>query len=51
MKKKLSISIDEETIIRLDDYVSGGYFRNKSHVVEVAINKMIKEDENEIVNS
>ncbi len=47
MKKKLSISIEEETIEKLDDYIRDGDFRNKSHVVEVAINKFMKEKENE----
>lgn len=47
MKKKLSISIEEETINELDDYVSEGDFRNKSHVVEVAINKFMKGNKND----
>jgi Arc/MetJ-type ribon-helix-helix transcriptional regulator len=51
MKQKLSITIEEETIERLGDYVSEGCFRNKSHVVEFALNKFIKEKENENTNS
>ena len=47
MKKKLSISIEEKTIEDLDSYVSDGDFRNKSHVVEVAINKFMKEGKND----
>jgi Arc/MetJ-type ribon-helix-helix transcriptional regulator len=47
MKKKLSISIEEKTIEKLDDFVSNGNFRNKSHFVEVAINELMKEKENE----
>jgi len=47
MKKKLSISVEEETIDKLDDYVSEGTFRNKSHVIEFALNKLIKEKQNE----
>ena len=43
MKKKLSISIEEETIEDLDSYVSEGCFRNKSHVVEFSLNKTLKE--------
>jgi Arc/MetJ-type ribon-helix-helix transcriptional regulator len=46
MKKKVSISIEERTIIELEDYVSEGSFRSKSHVVEFAINKFIKEKKN-----
>jgi len=47
MKKKLSISIEEKTIDKLDDYVDEGTFRNKSHVIEFALNKLIKESSRE----
>tara|TARA_Y100000034_G_scaffold134047_1_gene201406 strand:+ start:359 stop:502 length:144 start_codon:yes stop_codon:yes gene_type:complete len=47
MKKKISVSIEEKTIEKLNDCVSEGTFRNKSHVVEFAINKLIKEKESE----
>ena len=43
MKKKLSISIEEKTIIILDSLVIQGNFRNKSHLVEYALNQFIKE--------
>lgn len=46
MKKNLSISVEEETIDKLDDYVSEGTFRNKSHVIEFALNKFMKGKEN-----
>jgi Arc/MetJ-type ribon-helix-helix transcriptional regulator len=46
MKKKLSISIEEQTIDNLDSYLSDGFFRNKSHIIEFAINKFMKEKEN-----
>ena len=42
MKQKLSISIDKETIEKLNSYISEGSFRNKSHVVEFALNKFMK---------
>ncbi len=51
MKRKISVSIEEKTVDVLVDYVSEGSFRNKSHVVEFAINKLIKERENEVINS
>lgn len=51
MKKKLSISIEEKTIEKLNDYVSNGDFRNKSHFVEFAVNKFMKERENDLRNS
>jgi Arc/MetJ-type ribon-helix-helix transcriptional regulator len=47
MKKKVSVSIEEKTIDKLDDYVKEGQFRNKSHVIEFALNKYMRENENE----
>ena len=44
MKKKLSVSIEEGTIDKLDEFVEEGSFRNKSHLVEVAINRLIKQN-------
>ena len=44
MKKKISVSIDEETIDQLKDYVDKGTFRNKSHLIEFALNKFIKRE-------
>ena len=46
MKKKLSISIEEETIIELEEYVSEGTFRNKSHLIELAIDKFLENQKN-----
>tara|TARA_Y100000034_G_C6799557_1_gene358629 strand:+ start:711 stop:848 length:138 start_codon:yes stop_codon:yes gene_type:complete len=42
MKKKISVSIDEETIDLLKDYVDKGTFRNKSHLIEFALNKYLE---------
>ncbi|MEK6914630.1 MAG: hypothetical protein AABW83_03180 [Nanoarchaeota archaeon] len=47
MKKKISISIEEKTILKLDDYLSRDIFRNKSHLIELAINKFMEKIENE----
>lgn len=44
MKQKLSISIEKETIDKIDNYISDGAFRNKSHVVEFALNKFMAEE-------
>ena len=43
MKKKVSVSIEEKTIDKLEDYVIEGSFRNKSHLIEFALNKFLKE--------
>jgi len=43
MKQKLSITIEEDTLEKLGKYVSEGSFRNKSHVVEFALNLLVKQ--------
>ena len=43
MKKKLSISIDEETIEEVQKVVSNGSFRSNSHLIELAVDKLLKE--------
>ncbi len=47
MKKKISISIEEETIDKIDEYVDEGTFRNKSHLIDLAINKLLEKKKNE----
>ena len=47
MKKKLSISVEEKTIDRLETFVHQGIFRNKSHFIEFAIDKFLEIKENE----
>ena len=42
MKQKLSITVDEKTIKMLDEALKEGLFRNKSHVVEFSLNKILK---------
>jgi Arc/MetJ-type ribon-helix-helix transcriptional regulator len=44
MKKKLSISIEEASIEKIEKLVNTGKFRNKSHVFEFAI-KQFEEEE------
>ena len=43
MKHKLSITIDEDTLFRIQDMLRSKTFRNKSHFFEVAATKLIKE--------
>ncbi|MDD5182084.1 MAG: hypothetical protein PHC66_02845 [Candidatus Nanoarchaeia archaeon] len=45
MKKKISISVGEETLQLIDKALSNGAFRNTSHVFEHAVNKMLSESE------
>ena len=46
MKRKISVSLDEITIKKLEEYVLGESFRNKSHLIEFAITKFMKDKEN-----
>jgi hypothetical protein len=41
MKHKVSISVEEETIIKIRDAMRQGKFRNKSHAFEFAINEVL----------
>ena len=43
MKYKTSVSFDDETIFAIRELVRSGFFRNKSHVVEFTVKKLIKE--------
>jgi len=47
MKKKLSITIDEETIKEIELFLQEGRFRNKSHLIEYSLNKFLKETKND----
>jgi len=43
MKKKISISIDEKTLLKILAHIEKGRFRNKSHAIEYAVNTMLEE--------
>jgi len=47
MKHKLSISIDKETLKQLEEVLVSDRFRNKSHLVEYAVNRFLKEGEDD----
>ncbi|MBS3084623.1 hypothetical protein J4411_01800 [Candidatus Pacearchaeota archaeon] len=49
MKQKLSVTIDEEKVKRVEALLKKGFFRNKSHILEFALAKFL-EDENETKN-
>ena len=42
MKQKISITIDEKTVQDILNTISTGKFRNKSHVVEYAVKKLLE---------
>ncbi len=41
MKKKVSISIDENTLADVEARLESGLFSNKSHFIEYAVKKML----------
>jgi len=43
MKQKISITIDEKLLKKIDAQLDGITFRNRSHLTEVALNKMLEE--------
>ncbi|MDA1196817.1 MAG: hypothetical protein O2779_02545 [Nanoarchaeota archaeon] len=48
MKQRISISVDEETLAQLQESLRknkrSGIFRNKSHLIEYSIKKLIEEE-------
>lgn len=45
MKDKICISIDRETLLKIKEKVGEGLFRNKSHVVEYALQELMRKGE------
>jgi len=43
MKHKISVSIDELSVKKIDRLLKDGRFRNKSHVVEFALKRLESE--------
>lgn len=43
MKIKTSVALEEETIQSMRELVRKGLFRNKSHVMEFSVNKLVDE--------
>lgn len=43
MKQKLSITVDETVIKEIDESLSSGKYRNRSHVIEYAVKKLLEE--------
>ncbi|MDO8556040.1 MAG: hypothetical protein Q7R96_02595 [Nanoarchaeota archaeon] len=44
MKQKISVTIDEKKIKIIEKLLEEGKFRNKSHILEYSLNKLIKEE-------
>ena len=43
MKQRISITLDEETLKLVEESLKDKSFRNRSHAIELMINKMLKE--------
>ena len=44
MKQKISISIEEEKVKELDELLKKSKFRNKSHIMEIALEKLLEDE-------
>lgn len=47
MKQKVSVSLDKQTVRKIDEKLgngNNGLFRNRSHVVEYAVKKFLGEE-------
>ncbi|MBI4148596.1 hypothetical protein HY490_04865 [Candidatus Woesearchaeota archaeon] len=44
VRQKLSITINQELLQKLDSMLSDGTYRNKSHLVEMALRKFVEEN-------
>lgn len=42
MKQVISVSLDEKTIIKIDEILRNSSFRNKSHLVEEAVKRLCR---------
>ena len=45
MKHKLSITLDEKLVLDIIRNLSTGKFRNRSHLVEYAVKKLLEEQD------
>lgn len=49
MKRKLNVTIDEEKIKQIEELIASGKFRNKSHVLEYSVIRLLEEENGESV--
>ena len=42
MKRKLSVTIEKDTVKLMENMVKEGRFRNKSHILEYAVDKLLR---------
>ena len=41
MKHKISVSVEEKTLLKLREYIRNKKFRNRSHAVEYALCRLL----------
>lgn len=44
MKQKISISIDEEKMNKIEELLKSSRFRSKSHIIEFSLEKFLMEE-------
>jgi Arc/MetJ-type ribon-helix-helix transcriptional regulator len=44
MKHQISITVEEETLLKAKDKLREGLFRNKSHLIDYALKKFLEEN-------
>jgi len=44
MKSKISITVDKKILKMIEDKISSGKFRNRSHVIEYGVKKLLAEE-------
>ena len=44
MKHRLSVTVEEDIILKIQDKIRDRSFRSKSHIVEYALFKLLSED-------
>ena len=47
MKSKISITVDKKILEMIEDKINSGKFRNRSHVIEYCVKKLIEDEEEE----
>lgn len=47
MKHKICVTLEQEVIIQMNGLLRDSIFRNKSHIMEFAVRKLIKEVKND----
>lgn len=50
MKQKISVTLDEETVFEIQNQLRTGKFRNKSHVVEYAVKRLLEDEVQNSIN-